>query len=337
MDAIFKYILNYRLVLFLAWFTSGSSLASFICSTNNDSAIQQSKTLVVLVDPVKLERTSTDALITDMSAYAKCNGWTSTAGGSGGDALRTTFFSVHYTLTTLGFNGYIQFNDEEKHTTTTTTLCIWPDRWCSTNDAHFFTKPINLKIGIQRSNSSPIVGGAKIPSGTEIARLNTQMRYNGWTWKPSYVIWSFVLKNDMIIPIRTCTIQNYDANVALPNVYHSELIKHGPGRYPGAQKAFKFNLTCEHQTAVSVTFNGDTLSGTGTDSVLKNKLSGNDNVGIQLLFNDSTPVKMTEKLKVATSAQPTEQLSFNAYYYYKGGNVSSGPVKANTTFTFEYQ
>ncbi|WP_354691288.1 fimbrial protein [Phytobacter sp. RSE-02] len=98
-----------------------------------------------------------------------------------------------------------------------------------------------------------------------------------------------------------------------------------------------FNFSCDEQTTVSVTFEGDTLSGTGTGTVLRNKLSGNDNIGIQLLFNDSTPVKMTEKIEVAYSAQSTELLNFNAYYYYKGANISSCPVKANTTFTFEYQ
>ncbi|MBV8873905.1 MAG: hypothetical protein JO014_14435 [Metakosakonia sp.] len=98
-----------------------------------------------------------------------------------------------------------------------------------------------------------------------------------------------------------------------------------------------FNFACDEQTTVSVTFEGDTLSGTGTGTVLRNKLSGNDNIGIQLLFNDSTPVKMTEKIEVAYSAQSTELLSFNAYYYYKGGNISRCSVKANTTFTFEYQ
>ncbi|CAM7619770.1 Fimbrial-type adhesion domain-containing protein [Phytobacter diazotrophicus] len=94
-----------------------------------------------------------------------------------------------------------------------------------------------------------------------------------------------------------------------------------------------FNFPCDEQTTVSVTFEGDTLSGTGTGTVLRNKLSGNENIGIQLLFNDSTP----EKIEVAYSAQSTELLNFNAYYYYKGVNISSCPVKANTTFTFEYQ
>ena len=84
----------------------------------------------------------------------------------------------------------------------------------------------------------------------------------------------------------------------------------GNGRYPAVKKEFQFALTSDVSTAVSVTFEGDSLS--GTDNVLYNAYSGNDNICVQMLFNDNTPVKLEIKNPVISSAQEHVILKFNA-------------------------
>lgn len=199
------------------------------------------------------------------------------------------------------------------------------------------TIPINAQIGIKRATNSGSWGTAStLSANTEIARMVSQFRYSGSdVWRTNTVTWVFTLKDELVIPAYTCSITQYDKNVTLPEVKRSDIVSHGAGRYLNAKKEFKFNLVRDPQTTVSVTFEGTPLS--GTDNVLKNTLTGNDNIGVQMLFSDDTPVKLATKYPVVSSAQASEILNLNAYYYYKGGAVSSGPVKANTTFTFDYQ
>ena len=294
-----------------------------------------SRTIIVPVDSLELSKDKLDVLLTSMNNYATCGG---KAQPNYADAVRTRALTLSTALTNLGYQGYVISNGGPM-VLSPTNLCLWPDSSCSIINGFDKTPLLNVKIGIKRAvNSGNWKAGATIDANTEIANMLTQFRYGlgSMSWGTTFN-WSFVLKNNMVIPAYTCSVTQYDKSVTLPNIRRSDIVSHGTGRYPNAKKTFKFNLSCDEQTSVSVTFEGDTLSGTGTDSVLKNRLSGNDNVGIQLLFNDTTPVKMAEKITVAASAQSAELLSFNAYYYYKGGDISGGPVKANTTFTFEYQ
>jgi type 1 fimbria pilin len=60
-----------------------------------------------------------------------------------------------------------------------------------------------------------------------------------------------------------------------------------------------------------------------------NKLSGNDNIGIQLVHNNNA-MKIGENIELLSAAADSENLKFNAYYYYKGGAVQSGPIKSQT-------
>lgn len=54
--------------------------------------------------------------------------------------------------------------------------------------------------------------------------------------------------------------------------------------------------------------------------------------GIQILHKD----KFGTAFEILTSTQKNESLKFNAYYY-KGGTVSPGPVKAQAEFLFTYK
>jgi type 1 fimbria pilin len=75
--------------------------------------------------------------------------------------------------------------------------------------------------------------------------------------------------------------------VTLPDVRRADLVRHGAGRYTGVTKEFNINLACENKPKVSVKFNGDKMPGIASEDVLVNKLSGNDNIGIQLVHNNN--------------------------------------------------
>lgn len=284
------------------------------------------------IDPVDLNKNVTDVLLTDMSAYASCKG---KADSYYQNALRSTSLTISNSLMILGYSSYIISGGV--NSASPPDVCIWPDSSCSMNGTT--SAPVNAKIHLQRSASSGDWHvGTVLPAGSEIARMEAEARdvgskYINAPWHS--ITWVFRLKSDMTIPAYTCSITQFDENVVLPKVSRSDMLLKGEGRFSKVKKEFKFNLACATQTSVSVAFEGTPLS--GTNDVLKNSAPGNDNIGVQMTFSDDTPVKLGSIYPITSSAQSSELLKFNAYYYYSGGSVTVGPVKANTTFTFNYQ
>jgi type 1 fimbria pilin len=310
---------------------SGSTYALYC--TNGSQTITHESSGGVIVTPLSLPMLSKNLLtftLADMGSFATCKGMPDT---SHKDALQATGLYISNSLIALGYSGYIISGGQE-YSSPPDWVCLWPGNTCSSSYPGAISTPLNVQIKLKRNaGSGSWSSGATIPAGTEIASLKTRFRYYGGTWGP-YFWWSFTLQNDLVIPAYTCNITQYDKNVTLPDVNRSALQNHGNGRYPDVKKEFQFALACDVSTGVSVTFEGDALS--GTDNVLKNASAGNDNVGVQMLFNDNTPVKLATRYPVISSAQTSEILKLSAWYYYKGGSIAAGPVKANTTFTFDY-
>lgn len=318
------------IALICAWVCIPQSALAFTCYNGAASVYNGSTTFTVQVDAPVLDKSVTDATITDMSTYASCYGQHDEQYK---DALASTSLTLSPELMRLGYGPFIQMNGTDH---TVQPVCLWPDSSCSYSGPHHSeTLPIAAKLGITRISAAVWGAGTTLPAGTEIMNLVTQMKGMG-QWQSGWVItWKFVLKNDLVIPNYTCELDNtYSNYISLPNVNVNQLKANGPGKYPDAVAPFHFNLTCDPQTSVSIQFDGTTMN--NIDNVLANSKSGNDNVGIQILFND-TPVKMGEKLDVISSAQANETVGFNAYYYYKSGTVSAGEVNSVATFTFDYQ
>lgn len=326
---VFKQYISLMCLLMMVACTTARG--NMICYSASNKANESSATFTVYISPPDLRKSTTKAILTDMSTYAHCEG---TASTEYKDALISSSLTMSSALTDLGYTGYLQQQGGNEYDAPASEVCLWPDYQCGYFGS-LQDKPIYATIGIKRASGIWYgQSGVIIPSGTEIARFKTQMRYSG-NWQPSYLTWVFVLNKDLVIPSYTCAITQFDKSVSLPEVTRAEISAHGAGRYPNVKKEFKFDLACEPQTAVSVTFGGTALI--GTDSVLKNTLTGNGNIGVQMVFSDDTPVKLDTKYPVTASAQGNETLKLNAYYYFIGGSVSAGPIKANTTFTFDYQ
>lgn len=303
--------------------------SAFTCYNGSASVYNSSATFTVQVDAPTLNKSVTDVILTDMSTYAKCYGQPDKQYQ---DALRSNQLTISSQLTRLGYEPYIVMSGNKS---TVQPVCLWPDSSCSNSySSSKVTLPINAKLGIARTTTTTWGSGTTIPAGTEIMRMETQMRGMA-QWEPWYVTWVFVLKNDMVIPNYTCTLdENFINHVSLPAVRASDLKRQGEGLSKDGETPFQFDLTCDPQTAVTITFDGTTLG--GTENVLANTEAGNDNVGIQILFNNS-PVKIGEPLQVISSSQAKELLIFKADYYYKGGDVGAGDVSSTAVFTFDYQ
>ncbi|MEH5014988.1 fimbrial protein [Phytobacter diazotrophicus] len=214
--------------------------------------------------------------------------------------------------------------------------CIWPG-----GNKNYNCSPIagtnrdntrSISIRVSRNSNSAIM--TPIPNNTTIATILIYQRSRG-IWD-NLITLTYKLSGEISAIVPTCDVKNFDNNVTLPDVRRADLVNHGAGRYTGVTKEFNINLACENTPKVSVKFNGDKMPGITSEDVLVNKLSGNDNIGIQLAHNNNA-MKIGENIELLSAAADSENLKFNAYYYYKGGAVQSGPIKSQTEFTFIYE
>lgn len=208
-------------------------------------------------------------------------------------------------------------------------LCVWPDAYCSTSSYHGTKNTLGISVKLA---GTPV----ELASGTVLATVILERRSKmseGFNAE-NYTI-TFTLQDKVEPPVYTCTISDYDATITLPSVRRSDLENNGAGKYAAISKPLNLNLQCNENTDVTITFNATALS--GTDNVLKNTLSGNDNVGFQLLYGGN-PVKVNNTLLLRTGASGATNLKFDVYYYYKGsGAVTAGAIKSGAEFTLDYK
>jgi type 1 fimbria pilin len=217
--------------------------------------------------------------------------------------------------------------------------CVWVDANCSINGST--STPVNnratqaISVRLLRNSTAAY---DPIPAGTDIATVILWHFSSAYPSGRSSPVATLYFKFDGAVTpiIPTCDITNFDSNVIMPDVRRSDLVRQGAGRYTGVSKEFNINLACGNMPRVTVKFNGDKMPGIASEDVLVNKLSGNDNIGIQLFYK-SNAMKIGENIELLSAAADSENLKFNAYYYYKGGAVQSGPIKSQTEFTFTYE
>ena len=251
------------------------------------------------------------------------------------DKVKISSVLVGSGISSREFTVQIGINNSWTNSAFSNGRCVYYTADCNTsqhqNRDNEPTVPVYVRL---KRNSSNVY--TAIPSGTFIARVTLTQYSSSAPNGGAVAHLSFYTSGEVTPVIPTCDIKNFDNNVTLPDVRRSDLVRHGAGRYTGVTKEFNINLACENKPKVSVKFNGDKMPGITSEDVLVNKLSGNDNIGIQLVHNNNA-IKVGENMEVLSAAADSENLKFNAYYYYKGGTVQSGSIKANSEFTFTYQ
>lgn len=311
--------------LVLVYVMMPKSAMAFSCTSNGLGIGGGGGAFTIPID-VTIDKQSKDIILADMSQYITCSGYQSFQ-----DALRTDGGAVLSSLlTNAGYTGFLINPSNNKYYFPIGQLCVWVDDSCSTSFPDNTPIPLRVKLGMTKtSTSAPI--GVLLPTGAEIVRIGVRQRSNG-LWG-NYTSWIFTAKNPITIPSYSCTISSYDQTVSLPTASTVDIQNNGVGIYPSAVRPFNINLNCEPKTVVSIQFDGTTM--TGMTDVLANSSSGNTNIGVQLLLK-GVPIVFGRALTVINSAQPTESLSFNAYYYWNGGVIKSGSVTAVSTFTLTY-
>jgi type 1 fimbria pilin len=337
MEENIRALARFFIILVLSVFFSTKAIA-FSCTYDGLTLSNSSGTFTVMVDPVNVIKSATQLTLVDMSHYgARCNGsydsyWK--------DSLQSQALTISSELTNRGYAGFLKVGGTQQ--SSPLSICLWPDANCTFTSAGAgqsgLASNLDFIIGLKRdSGSGNWHSGGTIPAGTEVARLTTLLRTYGNINVFYPVTWIFKLSSKLEIPGYTCLLDRHDEVVSLPAAHKTKITEHGIGRYPDATKEFKLDLTCDPQTTVSIKFEGTPLG--ALTNVLKNSYSGNDNVGIQILYgNTPLDVLSTSTLvKVVSNAQNKEILTFNAYYYYRGGDISGGPIKSQAMFTLDYK
>ncbi|MBY6258383.1 hypothetical protein K3G69_17960 [Phytobacter diazotrophicus] len=252
------------------------------------------------------------------SATVLANGWPNS---DHRDSVKIKSVTINPNLTARGFTLQVKVsNSSWMSNTAAVGKCVWVDANCIIMSISTSVTKSTLPVSVRLLRNSTAAYDP-IPAGTNIATI-TLLHYSsiypsGWTSSPATLYFRFDGAVTPIIP--TCDITNFDNNVTLPDVRRADLVRHGAGRYTGVTKEFNINLACENKPKVSVKFNGDKMPGIASEDVLVNKLSGNDNIGIQLVHNNNA-MKIGENIELLSAAADSENLKFNAYYYYKGGS-----------------
>ncbi|MDV2876708.1 hypothetical protein, partial [Phytobacter diazotrophicus] len=216
------------------------------------------------------------------SATVLASGWPNS---SDRDSAKIKLVTINPDLTARGFTLQVKAgNSSWMSDTAAVGKCVWVDANCSTNGStstEAKNKPtVPVSVRLLRNSTAAY---DPIPAGTDIATVilwhYSRTFPSGWASSPATLYFKFDGAVTPIIP--TCDITNFDNNVTLPDVRRADLVNHGAGRYTGVTKEFNINLACENKPKVSVKFNDDKMPGITSEDVLVNKLSGNDNIGIQ--------------------------------------------------------
>ncbi|QJF15657.1 type 1 fimbrial protein [Phytobacter diazotrophicus] len=286
-----------------------------------------------------MPKNSTDTPLISSSFTTSCSG-VATTGQQ--DAMRIQSVTVGSAFTNADYTVEVSIGGGTWQTPSAVQYaCIWPG-----GNTNYNCSPVaggnsgntrSIRIRVRRTSNAAIM--TSIPDNTTIATIVSYQRSNGtWSGSGSWakITLNYKLSGEISAVVPTCDVKNFDNNVTLPEVRRANLVNHGTGRYTGVTKEFNINLACEYTPKVTIKFNGDKMPGIASEDVLVNKLSGNDNIGIQLVHNNNA-MKIGENIELLSAAADSENLKFNAYYYYKGGTVQSGSIKSQTEFTFTYQ
>lgn len=220
-------------------------------------------------------------------------------------------------------------------------FCTWPNTSCGSGNGTISLTPVKIKL--KRSLYTPGMGGFSLPAGTSVLTLNQDQRStvcSGWCGDRYRYNMIYKLSAPLVVPSNTCVVNGEsDQTVTLRSVAAADIQSHGTGRYPGESTNFHIDLTCDLHTVVKMKFTGTALSGASpANTVLANSNSNVDNIGFQILSNETPVTLNAAATTVVPDSRAQESLNYTAYYYFKGGStINAGTVTAQAIYTLEYQ
>ena len=136
------------------------------------------------------------------------------------------------------------------------------------------------------------------------------------------------------VNVLACSITTPVVNVQMPAFYRSSFTSVGSTT---AATDFRIGANCDSGVMPTITFSGQTSSGT-TDVFAINSGSGAaTGVGVQLLYGGSTVNQNTAVVMSTTTAAGTTEFPFSTRYIQTENTVTSGHADATITFTLSYK
>ena len=261
--------------------------------------------------------------------------------GASVEYLRVESVTLNPKLVTAGFtDSTLKIGSQEFQYPFTSAIgqCIWPAGGCNSamND---LSAPISGAI--KRAGSGPdltMENGETLLTVVTVLYSNVSGSIQPYYRDHTYTLY-YTLAGAITPANYTCNIINPDNNIVnLPEIKRSDIVSRNIGKVTASKTEFNFQLQCQPGTVVHMSLqdNGNVMTGTGTDSVLKNRNAGNEDIGFQI-FNDTTPLQFGTSYSISDNAGANELLKLNAYYYWRGGAVQAGQIKSNAEFDFTYQ
>lgn len=325
---------NKCLVLLVIIFLSGIASINawaFDCKTQGVPTHSGGTVAAQVAPPVLKKDTHSNVPVINMATSVTCS-------GNNLDNLRIYTSSIDSRLASYGFSGVLNIAGT-RYDMPASGQYIWP--WPNssaalTPAAGYIPFPVNLTLELKRNATGAWGAGVTLPQGTVLATIVAQQRSGPvWGWNHT---WNFVLNAPLVIPAYTCNVTN-PANriIRLPHADKSEVSATESGIVTRSKTRFSFNLDCDVMATVDLAFSGTTM--TGKENVLANQASGNPNIGVQIFpVGSSTAITFDNvERRMFESASARQSLDYDAYYYYKGGALQGGPIRAVATYTFTYK
>lgn len=260
--------------------------------------------------------------------------------GAQREYLRVESVTLNPKLVTAGFTAStLKIGSQEYAYPFTTAIgqCIWPAGGCN---AAMNDRSAAISGAIKRAGSGPdltMANGETLLTVVTVLYSNVSGVNRKYTEHTNTLYYR--LAGAITPATYTCDITNPDNNVVtLPTIKRSDIVSQNIGKIAASKTEFNFQLQCQPGTVVHMSLqdNGNVMTGTGTDSVLKNRNAGNEDIGFQI-FKDTTPLQFGTSYSISDNTDANELLKLNAYYYWRGGAVQAGKVKSNAQFDFTYQ
>lgn len=136
------------------------------------------------------------------------------------------------------------------------------------------------------------------------------------------------------VNVLACNITTPTVNVQMPAFYKSSF--NGVGSTT-TETEFRIGANCDSGVMPTITFSGQTNSGTTNVFAIKSGSGTATGVGVQLLYGGSVINQNTAVAMNTTTAAGTTEFPFSTRYIQTENTVTSGQADATITFTLSYK
>lgn len=184
---------------------------------------------------------------------------------------------------------------------------------------------MSVTSGLEFVKTGTIAHGSTVNAGT--------LGY--WKYDNNQRIENFNLSTALTFVLPSCSVNTSTINVVLPTVSNTAF--NGVGTVAGTT-VVPIALTCAPGSQMSIQFDTANPVSGATGVIAPTTGAGRaQNIGVQLINRNFTPVAFGTPALVGTTPNGPLNLTYYARYYQTATPVTAGTVSATATFTLSYQ